>query len=183
MLPYVCFQFLRWVKFHCGCFRQFFFFFHFWGKKWSLVALDRWSSYTVTIVLEFAWVDLALVVLDKWSSYRGGHLNRFDCNGSNHDEKSSFKMLTLCEKCANIAFFFCLYFLVLGHFSHSVIVFLILFWLGLLNCLYCSKSHQETFESWFILWSSFLLSLLFNALYGLVWNTVFMSKLVLLAAT
>ena len=44
-----------------------------------MVALDRWSSYTVTIVWEFAWADSALVVLDEWSSYRGGRLNRFDC--------------------------------------------------------------------------------------------------------
>ena len=50
-------------------------------KKWSLVTLDRWSSYIVTIVQEFAWTDSALVVLDKWSFYRGGRLNRFDCNG------------------------------------------------------------------------------------------------------
>ena len=41
--------------------------------------LDRWSSYTVMIVSEFAWVDSALVVLDEWSSCRGGGLNRFDC--------------------------------------------------------------------------------------------------------
>ena len=47
-------------------------------KKWLLVALDKWSSYTVTTVWEFAWVDSALVDLDKWSSYRGGCLNRFD---------------------------------------------------------------------------------------------------------
>ena len=49
-------------------------------KEWLLVALDRWSSYTITIVWEFAWVDSALVALAKWSSYRGGRLNRFDCN-------------------------------------------------------------------------------------------------------
>ena len=41
--------------------------------------LGRWSSYTVTIVWEFAWADSASVVFDKWSSYRGGRLNRFDC--------------------------------------------------------------------------------------------------------
>ena len=49
-------------------------------KKWSLVDLDRWSSYTVTIVWQFGWPDSALVVLDKWPSYTGGRLNRFDCN-------------------------------------------------------------------------------------------------------
>ena len=49
-------------------------------KKWSPVMIDRWSSYTVTIVQEFAWLDSALVVLDKWPFYRGGYLNRFDCN-------------------------------------------------------------------------------------------------------
>ena len=32
-------------------------------KKWSLVPLDSWSSYAVTIVWEFAWVGSALVVL------------------------------------------------------------------------------------------------------------------------
>ena len=48
-------------------------------KNWSLVALDRRSSYTVMIVWEFAWADSALVVLDEWLSYRDGLLNRFDC--------------------------------------------------------------------------------------------------------
>ena len=47
---------------------------------WSLVTLDKWSSYTVIIVWELAWVDSALVTLDVWLSYRGGRLNRFDCN-------------------------------------------------------------------------------------------------------
>ena len=41
--------------------------------------LDRWSSYTVTIVWKFAWADTVLVTLDEWSSYRNGHLKRFDC--------------------------------------------------------------------------------------------------------
>ena len=45
--------------------------------KWLLVALDRWSTSTVTNVWEFAWADSALVVLDEWSSYRGGRLKRF----------------------------------------------------------------------------------------------------------
>ena len=49
------------------------FFFFIWGtKKWFLVALDRWSSYTVTLVWELALADSALVVSDEWSSYRGG---------------------------------------------------------------------------------------------------------------
>ena len=53
--------------------------FLFWRrKKWSLVALDRWLSYTVMIVGEFAWADSELVVLDE--SCRGGRLNKFDCN-------------------------------------------------------------------------------------------------------
>ena len=71
MLP-VCFRFLCLVKFCSGCFRQVFFSFRR-QKKWLLVALGRWSSWT------FAWADSALVVLDEWSSYRGGRLNRFDC--------------------------------------------------------------------------------------------------------
>ena len=55
--------------------------FLFWRrKKWSLVALDRWLSYTVTIVREFAWADSELVFLDDSSFYRGGRLNRFDGN-------------------------------------------------------------------------------------------------------
>ena len=55
------------------------FFFHLGDKKkWSLVALDRCSSYTVATVWEFAWADSALVVLDEWSSFRDGRLNRFD---------------------------------------------------------------------------------------------------------
>ena len=71
--------FLRCLKFSSGCFRQVFF--HLGDKKkWWLVALGRWSFYTVTIVWEFALMDLASVVLDEWSSYRGGPLNRFDCN-------------------------------------------------------------------------------------------------------
>ena len=48
-------------------------------NKWPLVALDRWSSYIVTTVWEFAWADSTLVILDEWSSYRGGCLSRFDC--------------------------------------------------------------------------------------------------------
>ena len=56
-------------------------FFHLGDKeKCSLVALNRWLSYAVTIAQEFTWVDSALVVLDEWSSYRGGCLNMFDCN-------------------------------------------------------------------------------------------------------
>ena len=58
------------VKF-CGGFS----FFFIWETKKS----GRWSSYTVTIVWEFALADPVLVVLDEWSSYRGGRLNRFDC--------------------------------------------------------------------------------------------------------
>ena len=54
-------------------------FFSFGGqKKWSLVALDRWSSYTITTVWELAWADSALVVLDDWLSYGGGRISRFD---------------------------------------------------------------------------------------------------------
>ena len=79
IIPYVCFAFLCWIKFISGYFRWAFF--HLGEKnKWSLVALDRWSSYAVTIVWEFAWADSALIILDEWSFYRGGHLNRFDCN-------------------------------------------------------------------------------------------------------
>ena len=70
---------LHWVKFCNGCFRQFFFSFGR-QKKWLLVVIGRWSSYTITIVWEFAWADSALVVLDVWSSYRCDRLNRFDCN-------------------------------------------------------------------------------------------------------
>ena len=51
-------------KVFSGCFRQTFFSFGR-QKKWSLAALDRWFSCTVTIVREFAWMDSALVVLDS----------------------------------------------------------------------------------------------------------------------
>ena len=61
LLPYVCFPFLCWVKFCSGCYRQVFF--HLGDKKkLSLVALDRWLSYTLAIVWGFAWVDSAIVV-------------------------------------------------------------------------------------------------------------------------
>ena len=66
-------------KVFSGSFRQPFFSFGT-QKKWSLVMLDRGSSYTLMIAWEFAWADSALVVLDEWSSYKGGCLNRFDCN-------------------------------------------------------------------------------------------------------
>ena len=71
-----CSHFLCWIKFCTGSFRQGFF--SFGGqKKWSLVALDRWSSYTVTIVWELAWAVSALVVLDEGLSYRGIPLDLF----------------------------------------------------------------------------------------------------------
>ena len=77
MLAYVCFL-CRWM-FCSGGFIQVFFF--IWRlKKWSLVKLDRWSSYRVMTVWGFAWADLALVILDELSSYRAGCLNRFDCS-------------------------------------------------------------------------------------------------------
>ena len=44
------------------------------------MALDRWSSYAVTIVWELGWADSALGILDERSSYRGGCLNRFNCS-------------------------------------------------------------------------------------------------------
>ena len=34
-------------------------------KKWFLIWIDRWQSYTVTVVWKFPWADSALVVLDK----------------------------------------------------------------------------------------------------------------------
>ena len=60
-------------------------------KKWSLVMLDRWLSYTVMIVWELAWVDSALVVLDEWSSYWSGRISRFDCIALCDSEVSSWK--------------------------------------------------------------------------------------------
>ena len=44
--------------------------------------LDMWSSSTVSIVWELAWLDSALVVLDEWLSYRGDHIGKFDCISS-----------------------------------------------------------------------------------------------------
>ena len=65
-------------KVFSGCFKQAFFIWE--TKKSLLVALDRWSSYTETIVWGFAWADSALGVLGKWSSYRCGCLSSFDSN-------------------------------------------------------------------------------------------------------
>ena len=45
-----------------------------------MVTLNRWLSYTVMIVQEFAQAYSALVILDKWLSYSGGCLNMFYCN-------------------------------------------------------------------------------------------------------
>ena len=42
--------------------------------------LDKCSSYTLTVVWKFAWVDSALVVLVEWSSFIGDYLTRSDCN-------------------------------------------------------------------------------------------------------
>ena len=52
-------------KVFSGCFRQAFFNLGD-KKKWSLVVVDMWLSYTVTIVWEFVWANSALFVLDKW---------------------------------------------------------------------------------------------------------------------
>ena len=88
------FPFLWWIKFCSGCFRQVFSFQE--QKEWSLVALDRWSSYIVTIPWELAWEDSALVVLDEWSSYRGGRLNRFDCISPSFQKKKDFLFSVYC---------------------------------------------------------------------------------------
>ena len=50
-------------------------------KKWSLVTLDRWLSYVVRIIREFAWADTALVILDGWLSDRSSCLSKFNCIG------------------------------------------------------------------------------------------------------
>ena len=71
MVPYVCSGVLRWIKFLAVVLDKLFF--HLGDEKWLLVALDRWSSYTVRIVQEFAWMDLVLAL-------QRCHLNRFDCN-------------------------------------------------------------------------------------------------------
>ena len=42
--------------------------------------LDKWLSYAVTNVWEFAWMDSAVVVSDEWLFYRGGLISRFDCS-------------------------------------------------------------------------------------------------------
>ena len=76
----LCLFFTSSFKVFGGCFRQAFF--HLENKKkwWSLGPLERWLSYTVTIIWEFAWADSALFVLDKWLFYSDGHLTRFHCN-------------------------------------------------------------------------------------------------------
>ena len=71
-----CFSFFCLVKVCSNHFRQVLFSFE-GPKKWSLVALDRYSSYTGTIARELAWMDSKLVVLDEWSSYRVSRLRWF----------------------------------------------------------------------------------------------------------
>ena len=69
-------------------------FFSFGGqKKWSLVALGKWSSYAVTVVWELAWADSALVVLDEWLSYIGGRISRFNCICSIPKKKGVMKLI------------------------------------------------------------------------------------------
>ena len=74
----MCFVSLHWIKFLVVVLDRHVFIWE--KKKWLLVMLDRWSSYTVTIVREIAWADSVLVTKEKWLSYRGDRLNRFDCN-------------------------------------------------------------------------------------------------------
>ena len=62
MLPSVCFPFLCWVKF-CGWLFWTDFFSFGRQKKWLLVALGRWPSYTVTIVWVFPISDLSYIVV------------------------------------------------------------------------------------------------------------------------
>ena len=56
LLPYVCFPFLRWVKFCSDCFRQSFF--HLGDKKVVAGCVRQ-----VLVLWEFAWAGAALVVL------------------------------------------------------------------------------------------------------------------------
>ena len=58
-------------------------------------------------------------------------------------------------------------------------------WIGVLRLSLLLKLSPRKLELWFVLWSLFLLKLLFisvNLPYGLAWNTIIMSGLVLLAA-
>ena len=80
-----------------------------------MVALDRWSTHTVTTVWEFAWTDSAAVALDKWSSYRGGCLNRFDCSNKNNTHaleslhlflESNYKLVPWFKKLKKMYSFF-----------------------------------------------------------------------------
>ena len=59
--------FVRW-SFLVVALDRFFFIWETKKKRLSLVALNWWSSYTVTILREFAWADSALVVLQRRSS-------------------------------------------------------------------------------------------------------------------
>ena len=73
------FQFLQWIKFCSGCFRQFFF--SIWGTKKVITCPARqvvvlYSNDCMRISL----CRLSIGHLRQWLSYRGGHLNRFDCN-------------------------------------------------------------------------------------------------------
>ena len=63
-LPCVCFPFSSQGKVFSWFFQTGFFPLRD-KKKWFLVALDRWLSDTVTIVLEFTWADSALAILEQ----------------------------------------------------------------------------------------------------------------------
>ena len=68
--PYVCFLFLRWVKFCSGCCRQVVF---LYGRVIQVVVLYS------NDFMEIGLGGLNIGHLRWGSSYRGGRLNRFDC--------------------------------------------------------------------------------------------------------
>ena len=67
---HVCYERNSWVQHgrsvkvfhHCGI-----------VKKWSLVALDRWSLYPVAFDHNLDWENFAVVVMREWLLYQGGH--------------------------------------------------------------------------------------------------------------
>ena len=128
-----CFPFLCWIKFCSGWFRKGFFTFGR-QRKWLLVALERWSFYSVAIVWELAWADSALVILDKWSSFS----SLFHMKITVSVTKSSHEDSGLCYLC--LQFFL---------YTHSPPVLEIK---SCFDCCFPQQIRPQTTVQWYKLW-------------------------------
>ena len=182
---YYCLRlvFHRWVKFFSRCFGKDFFF--IWEtKKWSLVVLDRWSSYTVMIECKFAWVDLKsgrLIEVVIWTGLTVPEIltvsaseiliTNLPLTGSQFLCWRSFKVHTKIETLV-ITIFGIFYDLLLNattqplgthYIWHCVLTVLIretLDFLSLLFLVFIACKHEKLFKKWdnlvlYWIWSSF----------------------------